>query len=108
MVATGHIRIARYKYVSGRNLLEVSQYCRDDHAAAAGMDRNAVSLTDQPAAPVGDEAREIVTLCEDRAASGLKHHLAHSLGDVVDALLNHGQGDGIKISAHCRAQSDNC
>ena len=30
----------------------------------------------------------------------LQHHLAHSLGDVIDPLLNEGERHGIKISAH--------
>ena len=63
------------------------------------MRRQPLSL-DQPR-PSGDEAGgEIVALGEDRAASSLKHDLAHRLGDgEIDSLLDQSQRDGIEISA---------
>ena len=91
MVAACDVRVTRDENVARRNVTEGPQDGLHDQSAATGVDRDAVRLTDQAPAPVGQEAGEVMALIEDRAASGLQHDLAHALGNVVDPLLHKRQ-----------------
>ena len=103
VVAAGHVRVARDEDVPRRDVVEGREHSLDDQAAAAGVDRDAVGLADEPAAAVGEEAGEVVALVEDRAARRPQHHLAHALRDMVDPLLHERQRH--RIEPHARAPS---
>ena len=99
MVAAGGVRVVQQEHVFRFDrVLEVAQDGAHGKAAAAGMDRNAVSLADQGAARVGDEAGKVMALAEDRRARRAGHHPAHLVRDVIQPILHKGQGDGIERS----------
>ena len=78
------------------------EHSLDDQAAAAGVDRDAVGLADEPAAAVGEEAGEVVALVEDRAARRSQHHLSHALRDMVDPLCTSKASGHPRIEPHAR------
>jgi hypothetical protein len=89
MIAAGDVRIARQKNVIGINMLcEGIEERLHDKIAAAGMNRNAVRLTDQTTLMVGDETRKIVALIKNRTVSRARHALSHLHRNMVETILH--------------------
>ena len=119
VVAPCQPRVVEHEHVAGLDVvLEVAQHRAHRESAAAGVDRDAIGLGDQPAVRPAHEAGEVVGLTEDGAARGAHHHVAHLPGDVVQAVLGErelygveGHGVVFDVTAgcpqpHCRSDSD--
>ena len=61
----------------------------------AHVDRHVLRLGDQAPLGVADRGGEVATAVEDLGVGGPQHRLAHLLDDGLEAVLDHGDGDGI-------------
>ena len=74
----------------------------DGEAHHAHVDGNVAALGDEPPLRVGQSGGEIARLLEKGRAGRAHDDDAHLLGDGVEAVPDHLEGDGAQRSAHAR------
>ena len=87
---------------------EIREQRPHGEAAATGVDRNTVGISNERACGVGDEAGEVVALTEDRTARGARHHPTHVLADLIEPVLHQSKNDGVaRVPATLRRRRRN-
>src|SRR5215510_6059069 len=66
------------------------------------MHRNAFALSDELSVRIEDSGGKIAAGVEDLRHRGTQHDLSHFQGDGAEAMLHHGERDGIRLLEACR------
>jgi hypothetical protein len=109
MIAAGIVGIVEDEDVTVMDVAgKILEQPAQTETAGAGVDRDAIRLAHDVAVGVADEAGEVVTLTEDRAARRARHHPAHGARHVIDLLLSERQLDRIGAAVPSHSAASRC
>ena len=102
---TAAIRIIQQIDIAGRRIRESRRQRLSRPGHGADMDRDMVCLRDQAASRVDQRDGEVPRRVQDLRVGGAQHRLAHFLGDGIQPVLQHGDGDRV---GHARIVAHSC
>ena len=95
-VAAAEIGVVEGEEVARRDVVaEVVAHRRARDGQGAYVHGDALALRDELAVGVQNGGREVAAGVEDLGHGGAQHHLHHLHGDGLQAILHHGEGNGI-------------